>query len=169
MSHLRTRLFALLAAAALALALTLAGTVTAPPARALTFTQQCDGAAPMDCLNFWGGGNAVRTYDGTAANNQIKIQWLASGGFELRDEVHGGCVGDLNGSQTSAQLGGGLNCPSPGPGDWGTVFRVYAQCSGGYSVYQANHWPGKFVGFAVGSNHPVYANTAGGICLKQLS
>jgi hypothetical protein len=157
----------LAAAAPLALGLT----AVAQPASAAGFTQQCDLAG--DCLNFYNGGFAVRTWDGRAANNNIAIQWLAAGGFELRDNVHGGCVGDLGGSQSAAQLGGGQDCPSSGHAAWGTIFTVYAQCSGGTSLYQNKHWAALgtngLVGFAAGSNHPVYANTSGGICLKQSS
>lgn len=166
LSHLRSRAVVLLAAAATALSVT-AIAVPAQPAAAVTYNQQCDTAG--DCLNLYNGDFAVRTYDGyNVANNNISIQFLSGGGFQLRDNVHGGCLGDLNGSQYSTQMGGGQDCPSSGHGAWGTVFSVYAQCSpAGYSLWKNRHW-NHLVGFAAGSNHPVYLDTTGGICLKQL-
>jgi hypothetical protein len=161
---IRSRVIALLAAAALASGMTLAAVT---PARAAGITEIRDSAG--DYLNFWNGGYLIRTYDGATINSWITIQWLSGGGFELVDNRHGdgSCVGDAGNSPTNSQMSGGLNCPSTGNAGWGTKFHVYAQCSGGTSLWKSDHWRG-LVGFQTGNNHPVLENTSG-ICLKQVS
>lgn len=163
MLHLRRRAAPLLAAATLALGLGTA--IAATPAHALAFTQQCDQAG--DCFNLWGGGYPVKIYRGTTANNEIAIQWLSGGGFELRDNLHGGCLGDLGNSPGNPQLQGGLTCPDSGHGAWGSIFYVAAQCSNGFSVYGNRHW--SRVGYNPSNGSPVYANTQYGDCVKQES
>jgi hypothetical protein len=156
----------ILSAAVLTAGLSLAAVTPARAATTSVFTEIRDSAG--DYLNFWNGGELIRTYDGATINNWITIQWLPGGGFQLVDGRHGdgSCVGDAYNSPYNSQMSGGLNCPSDGNAGWGTVFYVYAQCSGGTSLFKARHWPNGFVGFTSGSNHPVYENTSG-ICLKQ--
>jgi hypothetical protein len=170
MLNLRNQAAALLAATALTLGLGSAiAAVPATPAGATVFTQQCDSSG--DCMNFWGGQPAVKTYVGTTGNNSITLQFLPAsqgGGFQMDDNIHGGCVADYGGSQYLAYLGGGLSCPSSGNAAWGSIWTVYAQCGGGFSIYRNRHW-GAMLGLGVQNGQTVYANTRLGTCVKQMS
>ena len=147
--------------ASAALTAGLAGTVVAAQPAAAVASQQCKPS--HTCMNFWGGGFAVRSYQGSAENNHMWIHWLGNGTFELRDAIHPGtCVGDYNGARGTAAMGGGNVCPSSGTGDWGTVFSLVADniCPLGYVKIWSGHWL-AYVGFADGNNHPVSENTSG--------
>ena len=115
-------------------------------------------------MNFWNGGYAVRTYQGYAANNAIAIHWLGNGTFELRDGIHGGCVGDYGGGKNNPQMGGGNLCPSTSgtSAGWGTTFQLVSSsfCSSGSVLFWAKHWL-AYIGFSPGNNHPVSENTTG--------
>jgi len=164
MSYLRDRAAMLLAAATLTLGTILAA-APATPASAAILPQQCD--ISNTCMNFWNGGFAVRTYQGTTHNNAISIQWLGNGKFELRDNIHGGCVGDYDGAQYNPAMGGGNICPSSGTGDWGTIFQEASDSlcpSPDYVDFWSGHWL-AYVGFADGNNHPVSENTRGN-CIR---
>jgi len=163
MSHIRGRAGVLLAA--LTLLAALAG-LTAVPASA-SVTGQCDFS--HTCMNLWGGGFDVKTWQGYAANNAITIRWLGQGNgtFELAD-AGGGCVGDLNGAQGDARAGGGNNCPLQGAAGWGTVFQAVTEtsiCGGYYVKYWSPHWE-AYVGFSDGNGHQVWLDTTG-TCLAQ--
>lgn len=166
----RLRKLPVIAAAAACLVIPAAAVTAAPPASALTFTQQCTPGG--QCMNFWGGGYDIRVWGGTSSDNAIQIQGLPGGKFQLRDNVHGGCVGDYGGSQTNARLGGGQGCNSTSTGTggaWGTVFYGAGGCGGDYSLYESNHWR-AYIGWSIGGNGTqVYANTGIGDCLLQES
>lgn len=158
MSHLRWAA-PLLAALALTLAL-------AAPATALSFTEQCDQSG--GCLNFWAGGFAVESWYGTTGNNEIAVQWLnpAHTSFELRDNVHGGCIADLGGAQGNARAGGGQSCPSSGTAAWGSTFTPdYGVCPPGWAGYRNNHWRG-YIYVPPGNGQVIYLNS-GVDCLRQ--
>jgi hypothetical protein len=155
-------------AAALAVAALLGSVIAAVPASA-SVTGQCDFS--HTCLNFWGGGIDIKTYEGYASNNAVTIQWLGRGNgtFQLRDNVHGGCVGDLNGAQGDARAGGGNSCPLSGTVDWGTVFQALSDptiCGGAYLDYWSPHWE-AYVGFSDGNGHQVFLDTTGTCLLQQ--
>lgn len=161
---LRTALTGILAAALTGLAAV--PVIAVAPASAAT-AEQC--AYDGQCLNFWGGGYDVRTWGGSSYDNAVQVQWISAGKFQLRDNVHGGCVGDYGGSQYDAKLGGGQSCPSSGTAAWGTVFYEAGGCGGGYSLYESQHW-GAYIGWAPGGGNgsQVYANTGtDAVCLLQ--
>jgi len=112
-------------------------------------------------MNFWGGGYAVSIYYGAGANEQVTIQWLPGGKLQLRDNLHGGCLGNLNGDYGNARLGGGNECNSTVTGTgggWGTVFTPYT-CGGGYNAYRSQRW-GAYVGYTSDVNGgAVYGNS----------
>ena len=164
MKTTRLRLAALLAAPAI---LAAPAVITAAPAQA-TVTGQCD--TTHTCLNFWGGGFAVASYQGYTGNNAVSVQWLPGGSFQLRDNLHGGCIGDYLGSPTNPRAGGGNACNSTSTGLGGapgTRFQVEndGECPRGYTFYWNPHNLG-YIGFADGNGHPVYLNT-GGNCMHQ--
>jgi hypothetical protein len=164
LSRLRGQAAAVLAATALALGVAAAVAPAAPAG--VAFTQQCDTANV--CGNFWGGGFAVAAYHGTTYNNWITIKSIGGGDFELLDMLHGGCIGDLGGSQYSARAGGGQDCPSSGHAAWGSVFRpAYNICGSGYAAYYNPHNRG-YLGWNEANGSPAYLNTAGK-CLQQRS
>lgn len=131
-----------------------------------TVTGQCD--TTHTCVNFWNGGFAVSSYQGYSGNNAISVQWLPGGSFQLRDNLHGGCIGDYLGSPSSPRAGGGNTCNSTSTGLGGapgTRFQVVndGECPAGYTSYWNPHNLG-YVTFADGNGHPVYLNR-GGNCL----
>jgi hypothetical protein len=168
MSYLRRRAAAILAAL-LPLGLAVAILGLAAPASALTFTAQCDLA--NGCANFWGGGYAVSVdYGALTGNDNITVVWIYGNHtqFELRDNVHGGCVGDYQGNQSSARAGGGQSCPSSGTAGWGTVFSTHTGCIfAGYGEYYNQHWR-AFLGWGTANGSGAYLNT-GGHCIQQRS
>ena len=140
--------------------------LAATPASALPFTEQCDQSG--GCLNFWAGGYAVESWYGTAANNAVAIQWLntAHTSFELRDNLHGGCIADLGGAQGSARAGGGQSCPSSGTAAWGSTFTPdHTVCPAGWGGYRNNHWRG-YIYVPPGNGQPIFLNSHVD-CLRQ--
>lgn len=134
-------------------------TTTARPA-AIAVISICSGFPT--CMNFWGGGYNVRTYDGIGvANDNMAIQSLGGGNYQITDRVHGGCIGDGYDSPTVYWAQGGHTCPSTGHASWGTVFRLdYLACqSVGPTFFMLyNVHSGLYVGFATGNNYPVWLN-----------
>jgi hypothetical protein len=166
--RIRARLAAILTA--LLLPLGFAFVATAGPASARVFYDQCappGGGNGGTCLNFWNGGYLLATYQGVAYNNDIQIQNIGGGEFQLVDGVGGGCIGDAGNSRTDARAEGGELCPSTGSAGWGTIFEVGGYCGNGYVRYYNVHWV-AWIGFADGNDNPVYLNT-GGRCLQQQS
>jgi len=171
-SSLRRGAAALTAAALLAL--TWLGLAAAQPARAVSYTEQCDISGY--CPNFWGGGFTLRTFTSGVANNNILAQSLPNGFFQLRDMVHGGCIGDKSNDPANGYAQGGLTCNSTSTGTGGAVGTrfYYAGCTGSFGgrLYVNYHWRG-YVGFANGDNNPVVLNAGAGSssslakCLKQ--
>jgi hypothetical protein len=157
-------------------ALSLAGALAvAPPARAATFTEQCDISGY--CPNFYGGGFTLRTYTSGVANNNIQIQSIPPlGYFQLLDKVHGGCIGDVGNNPNDGYAQGGLTCNSTSTGsggDYGTRDKI-VHCTGdfGGSLYANAHW-GGYIGFNNGDNNAVVLNAGAGSdsslakCLRQ--
>jgi hypothetical protein len=170
MSSFRGRLGTLLAAIPLVLGLGVtAAAVPAAPAAAATITQIGDPQGYY--LNLWGGNFDVKSYGSATFNNWITVQWVNHTQFELRDNVHGGCIGDLNGSATDPRAGGGNSCPSSGQAAWGSVFEPKVSGNGNscgsWRLYYSPHWR-EFISFANGNGNQVVLN-GGGVCLKQFS
>lgn len=164
MSSIRKRTAVL--AAALTLVLSPVAVVTTAPPAAASVTGQC--TPNHTCMNFWNGGYGVSSYQGYAANNAISIHWLGGGYFELRDNVHGGCIGDNQGLPGAHRAGGGNSCPSSGTADWGTRFQMVPEtgiCGSTYVKYWNPHWQG-YIGVPPDNGNPVYLDT-GGSCLLQ--
>lgn len=165
MSYLRGKAAALFVVLALIGLGTFAATTPAAPASALVFTQQCDPS--NGCMNFWNGGYPIAAYYGTAANNNIAVQWVSSTEFELRDNLHGGCVGDNGGSKTNARAAGGQSCPSSGNAAWGSLFEAQYLCNGNYAGYHNVHWNAN-LDWGVSNGTPAYLNS-GFHCIQQRS
>lgn len=165
----RTRVRATMLLPVLALLLTL-GSLPATPAYA-SVTGQC--SFSHTCMNRWGGGFDIRTWQGYTGNDAVTLHWLGQGNgtFELQD-YSGGCIGDLNGNPNDPRAGGGNICPLGGTADWGTVMQaiqVPTRCgAGGYFLYKDLHW-GKLVLVPDGSGNQVTLNSPSGTCLAQQS
>jgi hypothetical protein len=179
---LRSKFMAAAVSAALVLGGGLTLIATAAPAQAQSFEEQCDDSGV--CLNLWNGGPYVQTYGGTTGNNNISIQWLpgrGAGYFQLVNNVEGypNCLGDFNGEQGDARIGGFDTCNNPNTGyggSWGTVFyMVRSNCPPGAGglvpeMYMSAHWPGGAINHpGSGNNQPWYENSSPGDCLVQTS
>ena len=163
---------------ALALAALLAGALTAAgPARAVPAATAAH-AAPAGTAfydqhnsdgyywNNWNGFGTLATYGGVTFNDDIEIQWIGNGQFQLADLAYDGCIGDSGNSQYSALAVGGLSCPSSGIAGWGTRFiQVSAGCPAGYFLYKNVHW-NAYADLENGNDNDVYLNTAG-VCITQ--
>lgn len=138
------------------------------PAHAAAFTQQCDQSG--GCLNVWGQGTLIKSYYGTTGNNNIAVQWIPGGYFQLRNNVYGGCLGDANGVAGDARAGANDTCNSTSTGtggSYGTRFRPSYQCPSGWAAYQNVRW-GGYIYIPPGNGQQIYLNSSVD-CLRQES
>jgi len=137
----------------------------AAPAGTIFYTQHTPDGGYM---NFWGGGDIVKDYNGVTYNDDIEIQWIGHNQFQLADLVHpGSCVGDYGNNQNDARAAGGNQCPSTGAGGWGTIFTQSSEgCPAGYFIYRSNHWGGG-IWVTDDNGDVVIFNSGGGDCLTQ--
>jgi hypothetical protein len=135
------------------------------PAGTILYTQHTPAGYYM---NFWGGGDLIKSYGAVTYNDGMEIQWIGHNQFQIADQVHpGSCVGDYGNDPNDDRAAGGNQCPSTGAGGWGTIFTQSSEgCPAGYFIYRSNHWGGGI--YVTDDNGDVVIfNSGGGDCLTQ--
>lgn len=119
------------------------------------------------CADAYGnGGSLIKSYQPGATWENVQMQSLGNGQWQLYDVNTGLCLGDNGNSQTDAKIGDTDLCPTSGSAGWGTVFRFFTQagCGSGPGALFNNHWQGDITG-SVTNGSQWYLNGGTGLCL----
>lgn len=143
-------------------------------AHASTTPELCVGTANGTTLNptapcadaYNNGGSLIKSYQPGATWEDIQMQSIGNGEWQLYDVNTGLCLGDNGNSQFDAKVGDTDLCPTSGSAGWGTIFHFYSQsgCATGTGVLFDNHWSGDMTGLVTNGSQ-WYLNGGTGLCL----
>jgi hypothetical protein len=146
------------------------------PASASPTPELCVGTAQGTIINpiapcadaYNNGGSLIKSYQPGATWENVQMQSIGNGNWQLYDANTGLCLGDNGNNQFDAKIGDTDLCPTSGNAGWGTIFSFFSEsgCSTGTGALYDHHWNGDITGFTTnGSQWYLNATSGTGLCL----